>query len=587
MDNSGEYSQEEFEDDTQQLRYSSQGRKTNAQNPEDYSEDADEYEDIESSEDEDESAGMGEQEQIEKLRLANDVLRKQLKDFGRVFEASMNSKPGAGLAYKASSGGSSDNGKRSLRAIIQSKQKQVQGMQKKLDAYKKNNQQLKRQMKEAFTTDRVLLLTNEVEEKQRQIDQLVEDNRSLQTLQRTHAKRIAKQQESRGNWSTKLTNLQEELRVARETLRKYREKSRFAEEESNRHREHIMKLTDRNKELKSEIKRYESANGKAKTRETLDAEEQQSRWDEERRKLEHAIQVLEKSNKQERIKAHQATKQLEVKAREHESAIEKMQTELDLREKDMRFQLVQIKKLKKGLRELALGDTPLNIGDTPWSSNMHHFLNSSVNFDDDEGNDKQSPAVSPHQRSSPKHSVQSPTISNSGREPASPSTSPKPRPGPPEGRSPPIERGPRVARTSASAASAIPSTTQDSSEYDVKKSEDMTQEEENGSTEAGETTENVNANDAEVVDDYHEEPIIARNKTTESINEQHNNRERIEDEVDQTLEDEDYTEGDNIEDNDSSASRTNSGTASDISSSQPKSAFAKPMMKSKKKKKKF
>ncbi|GBG23966.1 Lebercilin-like protein [Hondaea fermentalgiana] len=440
-DDSGEYSQEDFEDEQEQQRRGTSRGPGKAARPEDYDREnivddvgddddddddnmmnndvADDYEEElgDSSEDDEASVGMGEQERIEKLRLANEVLRKQLKDFARVFEVTMNSKGAGAPGLRGSSG---DNGKRSLRAIVQSKQKQVQTLQKKLENYKKSNQQLKRQMKEAFTTDRVLLLTNEVEEKQRTIDQLVEENKGLQALQRSHVKRIAKQQESRGTWSSKLTNLQEELRVARETLRKYRDKTRTAEEDSKRHREHIMKLTDRNKDLKSEIRRYEAANGKAKTRDTIDAEQQQAKWDTERQKLEHTIQILEKSNKQERVKAHQAAKQLEIKVREHETAIAGMRGELEQREKDMRYQLVQIKKLKRGLRELAMGDAPLPVGDAPWSTNMHKFLT-------DDG--VLSPASSPGPRADPYIRRNEPDLVEEGqasteRRAASPAPSP-------------------------------------------------------------------------------------------------------------------------------------------------------------------
>jgi len=321
------------------------------------------------------SSGLGEQERVEKLRLANEALRKQLRDFSRLFESTLNNASAMKRIGPASSGQDDDDAKKSLRAIVNSKQKQVQNLKKKLDMYRRSNQQLKTQMKHAFTTDRVAQLTNENHEKQMEIEKLMEENRNLVAMQRSHAKKLAKQSHNREEWPAKLSNLQDELRVTREMLRKYKEKSRNLDEEATKQRELMNKLKDKNKDLSTTLKELESKNGKIRPREVQDVAAQQEAWNEERMKLERAIQVLEKSNKQERIKAHQAAKEIEAKIKEHESAMAKMKSKFDVKEKDMRFQVVEVKKLKRGLRELAMSEGALASGSVPWSSNLASFFN--------------------------------------------------------------------------------------------------------------------------------------------------------------------------------------------------------------------
>jgi len=298
------------------------------------------------------------EEQIRKLRLSNDTLRKQLVDFSQTLEVALNKANKQPIPEPRT-----EESKKSLRAIIASKEKFVVGLKKKVDTIHKQNDQLRQQLRVAYTSDRVMQMGNETKEKELRIRTLVEENRHLQAAQRSKKKRINNSSE----WNSRVQVLQDELRVIKETLRKYKERNRTAEEESKRHREHVVSLTERNKELAKDL--YQ-AGGDIKQQQSIS--DQEELWFKEKTKLEHSIQVLDKSNKLERSRARQAFKREEEQQKEHGKEIQQLQQVIEEREKYMRFQLLQIKKLKSGLRDFALSEAPLP--EPVWSLNLQQFL---------------------------------------------------------------------------------------------------------------------------------------------------------------------------------------------------------------------
>jgi len=315
-----------------------------------------------------------EQEYVGKLRAANHALRTQLKEFSKALDAA--------LSVRANNNNNSTHdvdGKKSLRAIVNSKEKQLNGLKKKLETYKKQNEQLKKQLRSAYTSDKVVQMGNENKEKEQIIQKLIAENKSLTTIQRNQAKQIQKQESGKEEWPARVAALQDELRVTRERLRTIKEKSKQAEEHHKKQHEQVMRLMGKNKELSKEIARYEAANGKAKTRSTLNREQIEKEWNEQREKLTHKISVLEKSNKQERNKLAIANRKGEEKIEELSKKIKQMQEKIDESEKDMRIQVLQVKKLKRNLRELATGEAPLPLGTKPWAVNLAQYLNGENN----------------------------------------------------------------------------------------------------------------------------------------------------------------------------------------------------------------
>jgi hypothetical protein len=321
-------------------------------------------------------------EALRKLRMANGALRQQLRDFGRALEASLGGGSGGGDGGLAGGGEGDKESRKTLRALVASRQRQVCALQKKLDGYRKSNAQLKRQLQAAYTSDRVLVMSNENKEKQAEIERLTQENRNLLQMQRAQAKRILQQEGSKDEWPMRLANLQDELRVTRETLRKYKDKARVAEEEGNRHREQCAVLGERNRELRAQLEARQAAAGSAEAEAAAQqaAAEGAAAASEERAKLVHNIEVLQSAHRQERQRAAQAARRAEDALKEHQREVDELRRRIEDKEKDLRYQVVQIKKLKRGLRELATGD----ITDAQWSLNMARFLDGSPAHEEDD-----------------------------------------------------------------------------------------------------------------------------------------------------------------------------------------------------------
>ena len=79
---------------------------------------------------------------------------------------------------------------------------------------------------------------NEKKEKDLQIQQLVEETRSLRSIQRSQAKRLDKSKVGE-EWPARVAALQEELRMLRERFRRLKDKAKVSDEQQNAsHRHH-------------------------------------------------------------------------------------------------------------------------------------------------------------------------------------------------------------------------------------------------------------------------------------------------------------------------------------------------------------
>eukprot|EP00511_Aplanochytrium_stocchinoi_P011525 CAMPEP_0204873874 /NCGR_PEP_ID=MMETSP1348-20121228/41810_1 /ASSEMBLY_ACC=CAM_ASM_000700 /TAXON_ID=215587 /ORGANISM="Aplanochytrium stocchinoi, Strain GSBS06" /LENGTH=251 /DNA_ID=CAMNT_0052029407 /DNA_START=320 /DNA_END=1072 /DNA_ORIENTATION=+ len=130
-------------------------------------------------------------EYIAKLQKANHALRKQLVIFSRALESSLQESRITEVKTESDTPNNrtsklvrpSDDGKKSLRAIIASKEKALQSLKKKLDVCKKSNDNLKLKVQKAYTSERVIQMGNEKKEKDLQIQQLLEETRNLRNIQ--------------------------------------------------------------------------------------------------------------------------------------------------------------------------------------------------------------------------------------------------------------------------------------------------------------------------------------------------------------------------------------------------------------------
>ena len=81
---------------------------------------------------------------------------------------------------------------------------------------KKQIKSLTRQLKDARSHDRVLLLENQVKEKENAIQVLKKDNKMLLSIQRKQEKEINAKEELKLAWPHRITSLENDIRVYKE-----------------------------------------------------------------------------------------------------------------------------------------------------------------------------------------------------------------------------------------------------------------------------------------------------------------------------------------------------------------------------------
>lgn len=236
----------------------------------------------------------------------------------------------------------------------------MRGVQKKLDIFKKANAELKKQVGGAYNADRLAALHSERDEKEVQLAQLQEENRTLMAIQRSQAKKIQEQEAMKSEWPAKVSSLMADLRVAKERVRKAKDRESKAQELTKKQHEQMMRLAEKNKHLQAQLLEFERSQG------TSLAEKEKKKllasWTEEKAKLQHAIDVLERSKMQERTKGERLLRANVNELQKVKKEMEKHRGALAEKEKEIRLQLLQVRKLKRQLRELALGEVPLAKG---------------------------------------------------------------------------------------------------------------------------------------------------------------------------------------------------------------------------------
>ena len=289
-------------------------------------------------------------ETIEKLRLANQALRQQLKEFSRALDASL-SQGGAGDAGSASA--ASQGKRRNMLAALSAKEKQLKAVHKKLEIYKRANVELKKQLGSVYHPEKLQQLKSEKKDKERIIEELQSENKSLLMVQRNQTKKIEEQETLKHEWPAKVSSLMADLRVAKEKLRKVREKEGRVETDSRKLHEQMVRLQEKNKKLQQQLGKYERQSGQ--TASDRAKRKMMHEWKEEKAKLEHSIQVLERSKQQERTKGERLLRANMAELQKVKKEMERHKRQLDEKEKEIRLQGLQVKKLRRQLRELALG----------------------------------------------------------------------------------------------------------------------------------------------------------------------------------------------------------------------------------------
>ena len=296
---------------------------------------------------------------IEKLRLSNNALRSQLKEFARALDASLkNNKKASQMALEPSS--------KSMKIKAQV----VKNMRQKIEIYKRANNELKRQLKETRDNDKVIELENLVNMKEREILKLVRDNKSLLAIQRNQAKQISAKENLKQEWPQRIKSLENDVKVYREKLRKVRARDiKFADERRNQ-KAQLEEARSKNRRLKAQLEDMrtmlvEDGDKNRKKKGVKSVEEAvrnaTEKLEQRIKKLSLQVTLLEKTKNQEAMKHKRLMRK---KAEELKAAMEtngQLQRELSKKEKQVRMQVLQVKKVKKQLHDIIMKEEPINL----------------------------------------------------------------------------------------------------------------------------------------------------------------------------------------------------------------------------------
>ena len=284
---------------------------------------------------------------IEKLRLANSALRNQLKEFARALDASIKNSHSKQVFEPTNKS-------------LEMKEKMLKNMKQKIEIYKKTNKELSRQLKEARSQDRVLLLENQVKEKSSAIQLLKKDNKMLLAIQRKQTKEINAKEELKQAWPHRITSLENDIRVYKEKLRKVRSRDmKFAETRKKQDRE-IEVLKQTVLKLKRQLEDAVMPESRKREEEALRLRKDSAeKWKEEKEKMKRKIFLLEKLDRTNQQQFKRDLRLKEKALREATEENDRLREELSLKEKQVRLQVLQVKRVKKQLKTLVLQEEPI------------------------------------------------------------------------------------------------------------------------------------------------------------------------------------------------------------------------------------
>ncbi|KAH7477026.1 uncharacterized protein KRP23_7700 [Phytophthora ramorum] len=255
---------------------------------------------------------------------------------------------------------------------VEARDLEIAALTKKLSQAKKANAELHTQLQRFHANEVVLQLENRLKEKQKRIDELVRETRTLKNSERMLMKEMEDIQNSKDDFPSKKRALQEELRVCKERIKQLKELYRAADEKGFKLHQQSFDLTVKNKGLSEKVRLLESASasssllspalssnriGTGASIEGTSTEEVQtiiSSQEEEITRLHQRVALMKKTHKAEQSKYERLLKSSQDEIERAQAEMEEFYQQLFAKERVARVQFLHMKKLKHALHELAL-----------------------------------------------------------------------------------------------------------------------------------------------------------------------------------------------------------------------------------------
>ncbi|ETW03637.1 hypothetical protein H310_05036 [Aphanomyces invadans] len=247
------------------------------------------------------------------------------------------------------------------RNTLAAKEVELRNLYKRISVYRKANAALQKELEGFHNNDFVAQVENKAREKQLLIEKLTHENKYLANLQRTQAKRIEELESLKEHFPSKHHSVMEELRICKETYRMCKERERLAEDRSAKLHQQVVDLMARNKALADKIRQHHSSTESKAT--TNDATARRGDGggggggdddDDDLAQLRTRVALLEKTKRAEKAKYERVIQMCQEQLDACKREMEAFQAQLLEKEKELRLQVVELKKLKRQLRDLAV-----------------------------------------------------------------------------------------------------------------------------------------------------------------------------------------------------------------------------------------
>ncbi|RHY34194.1 hypothetical protein DYB32_001087 [Aphanomyces invadans] len=258
------------------------------------------------------------------------------------------------------------------RNTLAAKEVELRNLYKRISVYRKANAALQKELEGFHNNDFVAQVENKAREKQLLIEKLTHENKYLANLQRTQAKRIEELESLKEHFPSKHHSVMEELRICKETYRMCKERERLAEDRSAKLHQQVVDLMARNKALADKIRQHHSSTeSKATTNDATvcmfnvmyvltklrrhdaamaaaaaAATTTTTTW--------HTLTQLTQTKRAEKAKYERVIQMCQEQLDACKREMEAFQAQLLEKEKELRLQVVELKKLKRQLRDLAV-----------------------------------------------------------------------------------------------------------------------------------------------------------------------------------------------------------------------------------------
>ena len=185
--------------------------------------------------------------------MANQLLRTQVRELSSALVAA---KDRGHTSESAGTGNGRESAaleRRRLLAALNGKDKALRVMTRKFEAARSAALKARKAAAAATTGERAADLENERRALVRQLEAVSAENRALKKMQRQLVHRMESQDAAVEDMPARITSLQEELRVATERIRAYKDEAQRASAAGDGHRERLMRLQGAHRRLKKKL----------------------------------------------------------------------------------------------------------------------------------------------------------------------------------------------------------------------------------------------------------------------------------------------------------------------------------------------